>query len=216
VKLHFQEPDDLSITGGDVTLTEWMLMVGFRFPFPAIARELVVQLGVAPSQVKPNGWKYLFASYIIWRIELQKRMSIAEFLMIYHADFPSRRHCGIYRPKEAFIYLTCWEVFQQQGVEGAIFRVSSQWERAESSFFPEDQRVPREWAHMRAKSVEQPQLTDEQTDNVDAMIAFSKVKANEDKLDFNWLVTNENVRSILGYKIPISEVPYLKVRKGKS
>jgi hypothetical protein len=48
------------------------------------------------------------------------------------------------------------------------------------------------------------------------MITFSKVKANEDKLDFDWLVTNKNMRNILRYNIPISDVPYLKVRKGKS
>lgn len=65
VRLHFQEPGELSIVGGDVAITKRILMAGFRFPFPAIARELVVRLGVAPSQIKPNGWRYLFASFII-------------------------------------------------------------------------------------------------------------------------------------------------------
>jgi hypothetical protein len=62
-------------------------MASFRFPFLAIARELVVQLGVTPFQIKLNGWRYLFASFIIWRTKLQKRMSIAEFLTIYHVAF---------------------------------------------------------------------------------------------------------------------------------
>jgi len=83
VTLHFQEPGQLFIAGGDVTITERMLMAGFRFPFTGIARELLVQLGVAPSQVKPNGWRYLFASFVLWRTKLQKKMSIAEFLTIY-------------------------------------------------------------------------------------------------------------------------------------
>jgi hypothetical protein len=65
VILHFQQPKQLSIAGGDVTITERMLMAGFRFPFPEIARELLVRLGVAPSQIKLNGWRYLFASFVL-------------------------------------------------------------------------------------------------------------------------------------------------------
>jgi hypothetical protein len=64
-----------------------MLMAGFRFPFPEIARELLVRLGVAPSQIKPNGWRYLFASFVLWRTKLQKRMTIDEFLTIYRSGF---------------------------------------------------------------------------------------------------------------------------------
>jgi len=54
VTLHFQEPGQLSIACGDVAITERMLMAGFRFLFTGIARELLVQLGVTPFQVKPN------------------------------------------------------------------------------------------------------------------------------------------------------------------
>jgi hypothetical protein len=68
VRLHFQGPRELSNAGDYVAITEKMLMVGFRFPFPSIALELMVRLGVAPSQIKLNGWRYLFASFIIWRI----------------------------------------------------------------------------------------------------------------------------------------------------
>lgn len=87
VILHFQQPEQLSIAGGEVTITERMLMVGFRFPFPGIARELLVWLGVALSQIKLNGWTYLFASFVLWRTKLQKRMTINEFLTIYRAGF---------------------------------------------------------------------------------------------------------------------------------
>jgi hypothetical protein len=184
-----------------------MLMAGFRFPFRAIARELVVQLGVAPSQIKSNGWRYLFASFIVWRTEFQKRMSVAEFLTIYCAGF---RRDGIVeftvRKKPTFIHLA-WRNSNNKEWKEQVFRVSGQWERVESSFFPKDQRVPREWARRRVESAEAPQLTDEQTDNVDTMIAFSKVESNEDKLDFDHLVTNENMRCILGYHILISNLP---------
>lgn len=106
VTLHFQEPGQLFIAGGDVTIIEQMLMAGFRFPFAGIARELLVQLGVAPSQVKPNGWRYLFASFVLWRTKLQKRMSVAKFLTIYRADF--RREGTVkftVRKKPSFIHL---------------------------------------------------------------------------------------------------------------
>jgi hypothetical protein len=72
---------------------------------------------------------------------------------------------------------------------------------------------------MRVGVVEAPKLTDEQAGNVDAMLAFAKATLVEEAsvvLDFDHLVTNENMRNILGYDIPISDLPFLKVRKGKS
>jgi hypothetical protein len=71
---------------------------------------------------------------------------------------------------------------------------------------------------MRVEASEAPVLTDEQADNVDAMLAFVKATPAEEVpvvLDFDHLVTNENMRNILGYDIPISDLPFLKVRKGK-
>jgi hypothetical protein len=72
---------------------------------------------------------------------------------------------------------------------------------------------------MRVRAAKAPELTDEQVDNVDAMLAFTKATPAEEAsvvLDFDHLVTNENMRNILGYDIPISDLPFLKVRKGKS
>jgi hypothetical protein len=190
---HFQEPGQLSIAGGDVAITERMLMAGFRFPFTGIARKLLVQLGVAPSQIKPNGWRYMFASFILWRIKLQKRMSVAEFLTIYRAGF--RRDGTVeftVRKKPSFIHLT-WRYSNNKEWKEQIFRVSGQWERVGSSM-SSDQRVPREWARMRVGAVEAPELIDEQVDNVDAMLAFVKATPTEEAsvvLDFDHLVTNE-------------------------
>jgi hypothetical protein len=193
--LHFQEPNQLSIAGSDVTITERMLMVRFRFPFTRIARELLVQLRVAPSQVKLNGWRYLFASLVLWMIKLQKRMSVAEFLTIYRVGF--RRDSTVeftVRKKPSFIHLA-WRYSNNKEWKEQIFRVSGQWERAEPSTFP-DQRVPRDWARMRVGAAEAPKLNDEQTDNVDAMLAFAKAMPIEEAsvaLDFDHLVTNENM-----------------------
>jgi hypothetical protein len=106
VILHFQQLEQLSIAGGDVTITERMLMAGFRFPFPGIAREMLVRLGVAPSQIKTNGWRYLFASYVLLRTKLQKRMTIDEFLTIYQADFRRDRTIEFtVRKKPSIIHL---------------------------------------------------------------------------------------------------------------
>jgi hypothetical protein len=72
---------------------------------------------------------------------------------------------------------------------------------------------------MRVEAAEAPELTNEQVDNVDAMLAFEKATSAEEApvvLDFDHLVTNENMRNILDYDIPISDPPLLKVRKGKS
>jgi hypothetical protein len=72
---------------------------------------------------------------------------------------------------------------------------------------------------MRVGAAEAPELTNQQAGNVDAMLAFAKATPAEKAsvvLDFNHLVTNENMRNILGYDIPISDLPFLKVRKGKS
>jgi hypothetical protein len=56
-------------------------------------------------------------------------------------------------------------------------------------------------------AVEAPEVTNEQAENVEEVPVV---------LDFDHLVTNENMRNILGYAIPISDPPLLKVRNGKS
>jgi hypothetical protein len=217
VILHFQHPDQLSIAGGNVIITERMLMAGFRFPLPEIARELLVRLGVAPSQVKPNGWRYLFGSFVLWMTKLQKRMTIDEFLTIYRAGF--RRECTVeftVRKKPSIIHLA-WRYSNNKEWKEQTFRVSGQWEKLEQLLFPENQRVSRDWARMRIGASEAPDLNDEQVDNVDAILAFVKPTSAEDAkvvLDFNHLVTNENMRNILGYEIPIFDLPFLKERKG--
>jgi hypothetical protein len=51
---------------------------------------------------------------------------------------------------------------------------------------------------MKAELAEALELSDEKIDNIDAMIAFSKIEENQDKLDFDKLVTNESMWNILG------------------
>jgi hypothetical protein len=67
VLLHFQNPVTREICGGDLVIYEKMLLAGLRFPFSDIARELVLFLGVSPSQLTPNAWRYLLGSSILWQ-----------------------------------------------------------------------------------------------------------------------------------------------------
>jgi hypothetical protein len=71
VRLFFQDPTTRSINGCDITLFQRMFMAGLRLPFLEIARDFVLFLIVAPSQIAPNAWRYLFTSYIRWKTVLR-------------------------------------------------------------------------------------------------------------------------------------------------
>jgi hypothetical protein len=60
-----------------------MLMARLQFPLPAIARELVIFLGVVPTPIVPNTWRNLFASFILWQTVTKARMIILKFFNIY-------------------------------------------------------------------------------------------------------------------------------------
>jgi hypothetical protein len=87
VLLHFHNPVTLEIQRGDIVIYERMLLAGLRLPFPDIARELVLYLGVSPSQITPNAWIYLFASFILWHTVLEARMTIPEFFNVYRVNY---------------------------------------------------------------------------------------------------------------------------------
>lgn len=151
--------------------------------------------------------------------KLQKRMTIDEFFTIYRAGF--RRDDTVeftVRKKPSIIHLA-WRYSNNREWKEQTFRVSGQWKKPEQLLLPENQRVPREWGRMRVGASEAPDLNDEQVDNVDTILAFVKATSAEDAkvvLDFNHLVTNENMRNMLGYEIPIFDLPFLKERKGKT
>jgi hypothetical protein len=58
ISLHFQNPETRTIEDGEVTLYKRMFMAGLLLFFPDIARELLIFLGVAPSQIVLNAWRY--------------------------------------------------------------------------------------------------------------------------------------------------------------
>jgi hypothetical protein len=83
VQLFYQNPETRSIGGDDITLFQRMFMAGLRLPFSEIARDFILFLMVGSSQVIPNAWRYLFASYILWKTMLRSEMSIRQFFNIY-------------------------------------------------------------------------------------------------------------------------------------
>jgi hypothetical protein len=83
VRMFYQTPGARLIDGGDITLFERMFLARLRLPFPEIAPDFVLFLMVASSQIMPNAWRYLFASYVLWRLVLKKEMKIIQFLNIY-------------------------------------------------------------------------------------------------------------------------------------
>jgi len=58
VRMFYQTPGARLIDGGDVILFERMFLAGLWLPFPEIARDFVIFLMVAPSQIMPNAWRY--------------------------------------------------------------------------------------------------------------------------------------------------------------
>jgi hypothetical protein len=54
MRMFYQTPRARVIDGGDVTLFERMFMARLRLPFSKIARDFILFIMVAPSQIMPN------------------------------------------------------------------------------------------------------------------------------------------------------------------
>jgi hypothetical protein len=145
VRMFYQASDTRLINGGDITLFERMFLTGLRLTFPEIARDFVLFLMVAPSQIMPNAWRYLFSSYILWRLVLKKEMKILQFFNIYRPRQTSEgiielcvRHPPIFiKLKSGLTNNKFWE---QQ-----FFRVYGEWECSEGTLLPENRKMLRTW-----------------------------------------------------------------------
>jgi hypothetical protein len=205
VKLFYQAPGTRVIDGGDVTLFERMFLAGLRLPFPEIAQDFVLFLMVAPSQIMPNAWRYLFASYILWRLVLKKEMGILQFFNIYRPRQTAEgkielcvRHPPVFiKLKSGLTNNKFWEM--------QFFRVSGEWECPEGTPLPEDRRMPRSWQLLRPDRSDPPSLSVSDLEDVKEISGWSaaRVKAEKfEEVDFDSLVTEENLRQFLGYDIP--------------
>jgi hypothetical protein len=83
MRMFYQNPETQALNDGDVSLFGRMFMARLQLPFLEIARDFVLFLMVTPSQILTNSWRYLFASYILWRLVLKKEMKILQFFNIY-------------------------------------------------------------------------------------------------------------------------------------
>jgi hypothetical protein len=211
VLLHFQNPVTREIRGGDLVFYEKMLLARLRFPLPDIARELVLFLGVSPSQLTPNAWRYLLASFILWLTVLGARMTIPEFFNIYRAAYKRE---GVVeftvRNNPIFIYLS-QSYSNNRGWRSDFFRVSGDWESVAP--LSSDQRISRVWSPIQVDLREAPALNATGKRRVATMLLFSQTPGNDTKIDYDNIVTDENMRKVFGYQIPTEKVCY--DRKGK-
>jgi hypothetical protein len=201
VNIFFQEPGSLGIAGGEVTLTERMLMAGVRLPFPRIVREVCTFLGVAPGQIAPNGWRYEVASSILWRQVLGTEMDAAQFFSIYR---PSTKDGAVelrVHQDPIFIYLDQRKYGNNKGWRQQFFRVSGEWECPSQSAIPDTQRVPREWRPLVNDLRILPTLSIAKVKEVNAMLSFS-ARAVQSSIDYENLVSVQSLNECFGYQIP--------------
>jgi hypothetical protein len=132
-------------------------MAGLRLPFPAIAREFLEYLQVAPSQILPNGWRYFFAAYIQWPIVLgEHRMSIREFFSIYRVQqYRDGTIAFQVRTNPLFLILPPSLTSNKEWRHG-YFYVSGDWECSPHEALSDVRRIPRQW---RAPSAEGMQIS---------------------------------------------------------
>lgn len=205
VNVFFQEPGSLGITGGEITLTERMFMAGVRLPFPKIVREVCAFLGVAPSQIAPNGWRYVVASSLLWRQVLGSEMDVAQFFSIYR---PSTKDGAIelrVRQDPIFIYLDQRKYGNNKGWREQFFRVSGEWEYPSQSAILDSQRVPREWMPLVDDLRILPTLSIAKRKEVHAMLSFS-ARAVQSEINYENLVSVQSLNECFGYSIPEQKV----------
>jgi hypothetical protein len=205
VRMFYQTPGARLIDGGDIALFERMFLAGLRLPFPEIARDFFLFLMVAPSQIMPNAWRYLFALYILWRLVLKKEMKILQFLNIYRPRQTLEGMIELFvRHPLIFIKLksglTNNKFWEQQ-----FFRVSGEWECPEGTLFPENRRMSRTWQLLRLDRSETLSISISDREDVMKISNWYAIRVKAEKfkeVDFDNLVTEENLRRFLGYNIP--------------
>jgi hypothetical protein len=139
-------------------------------------------------------------------------MTILEFFNIYRVNYKRE---GVVeftvRENPIFIFLS-QSYSNNRGWRSEFFRVSGEWESATP--LAEDQRMSREWRPIQIDLREPPALNATGRRRVATMLTFSQTLANILKIDYDNIVTDENMRKVLKYQIPIGKVLY--DRKGKT
>jgi len=89
--------------------------------------------------------------------------------------------------------------------EMQFFRVSGEWECPEGTLLPENRRMPRTWQLLRPDRSDPPSLSVSDQEDVKKISGWSAARVKADKfeeVDFDSLVTEENLRQFLRYDIP--------------
>jgi hypothetical protein len=89
--------------------------------------------------------------------------------------------------------------------EMQFFRVSGEWECPEGTLLPENRRMPRTCQLLRPDRSDPPSLSVSDQEDVKKISGWSAIRVKIDKfeeVDFDNLVTEENLRQFLGYDIP--------------
>jgi hypothetical protein len=136
---------------------------------------------------------------------LKKEMSILQFFNIYRPRQTSEgmielcvRHPPVFiKLKSGLTNNKFWEM--------QFFRVSEVWECPEGTLLPEDRMMPRTWQLLRPDRSDPPSLSASEMEDVKKISGWSAARVKADKfeeVDFDNLVTEENLRQFLGYDIP--------------
>jgi hypothetical protein len=85
-----------------------------------------------------------------------------------------------------------------------FFRVSGEWECLEGVILPENRQMPQTWLLLRPDQGELPSINISDREDVMKISDWSAIRVKVEKfeeIDFDNLVTEENLRQFLGYKI---------------
>ena len=68
---------------GCVTLYEDTLIAGLHLPLHLLARDMLIFLVIVPSQLAPNGWRFLMGAIHLWPHIFGYKLTLQEFLWTY-------------------------------------------------------------------------------------------------------------------------------------
>jgi hypothetical protein len=172
VKLRFDEKKNDAIVHSDrheFCVYEAMFRAGFRLSFLPMVRELLSYLDLAPHQLAPNAWRYLYGCMVLWPLALGKehRLTIKEFLHL-HRVHRNPGGSGVYniQTRRGKLIILEPKYSSNHGWKNKYFFVAGQWE-----FAPTKQatkiRVPREVNMLSEKGGQEPRLTLDELARVD-------------------------------------------------
>lgn len=207
VNIRFPANDERVALDGrtrEVCVDESMFIAGVRLPFLPVIQDLLAYLGLAPSQVKPNGWRYLISSCVLWPLVLGKPASLTAKEFLY-----------LYQPIKYDDWTWTFQTRKQtQNKTAKFLKMSTKWSNVKvngTSFFfisgdglfsPKDEggvltgRVPYIWGPGDTSSTKCPKLSPEEDERVKAVVNWGK--KNGIMMAVEFLTADENLEKYLG------------------